>query len=77
MSNKEKPWKQQEDLAESVIRGELERLEDIVEVPPPSFSFFSPSQKVVLALYGEKGWHILLGYKYAYNPLTHIIRCEH
>ena len=75
MSNKEKPWKQQEDLAESVIRGELERLEDIVEVPAECF--FSSSQKVVLALYGEKGWHILLGYKYAYNPLTHIIRCEH
>ena len=37
MSNKEKAWKQQEDLAESVIRGELERLEDIVEVPAQSF----------------------------------------
>ena len=75
MSNKEKPWKQQEDLAESVIRGELERLEDIVEVPAQSF-FSSLSQKMVLALYGGRGWHILLGYKYAYNPLTHIIRCE-
>ena len=36
MSNKEKPWKQQEDLADTVIRGELERMEDIVEVPPSS-----------------------------------------
>ena len=41
VSNKEKPWKQQEDLADTVIRGELERMEDIVEVPVPSdhFSF--------------------------------------
>ena len=36
VSNKEKPWKQQEDLADTVIRGELERMEDIVEVPAPS-----------------------------------------
>ena len=36
VSNKEKPWKQQEDLADTVIRGELERMEDIVEVSAPS-----------------------------------------
>ena len=59
VSNKTKT--QQGDLAEAVIKGDVSKLEEIIDV--------------LSLLYGERGLVVIMLYLYNYNPETHIVRC--
>ena len=58
VSNKNKT--QQDDLAEAVIKGDVSKLEEIIDV--------------LSLLYGESGLALIMLYLYDYDPDTHIVR---
>ena len=51
---------QQEDLAEAIIKGDVTKLEEIIDV--------------LGLLYGERGFAVIMSYSYEYNPETHLVR---
>ena len=58
--SREQAGGQQEELAEAVIRGELATMVEVIEG--------------LGLVHGGRAWEVVLAYRFAYSPLTHLVR---